>query len=135
MLTETLAGRHGVRPVHTADEIELLAARFPDAIRLYVSTLDNEVVAGVVMYDTATVAHAQYIAANDKGRQQGALDGLFDFLITHYSATHRFFDFGISNEDHGRTLNVGLVSQKEEFGGSTVVHEVYEIDLVNCSRG
>jgi hypothetical protein len=129
LLTDTLDSRHGVAPVHTIEEIELLASRFPEAIHLYVATLDERVVAGVVMYNTATVAHAQYIAVNDEGRLVGALDCLFDHMISKYQQTHRFFDFGISNEDGGRVLNEGLVSQKEEFGGSTMVHDVYELPL------
>lgn len=129
LLTGTLESRHGVAPVHTIEEIELLASRFPEAIQLHVSTLDDRVVAGVVMYNTATVAHAQYIAVNDEGRRVGALDCLFDYVISRYQQTHRFFDFGISNKDGGRILNEGLVSQKEEFGGSTVVHDVYELSI------
>ncbi|MDG9697702.1 hypothetical protein QC281_47485, partial [Streptomyces sp. DH17] len=81
------------------------------------------------MFETSRVAHAQYIAASREGRDVGALDGLFDALINRYRSACRFFDFGISNEANGRTLNEGLVIQKEEFGGSAVVHDVYEIAL------
>jgi hypothetical protein len=130
LLTETLTSRHGVGPTHTLEEITRLAAHFQESIRLFVSIINGRIIAGVVMYETATVAHAQYIAANEEGRQTGALDGLFDFLISHYNGARRFFDFGISNVDDGRVLNAGLVAQKEEFGGSTVVHEVYEMSLV-----
>jgi hypothetical protein len=107
----------------------MLAQRFPNAIKLYLAQQNGHALAGVVMFETPTVAHAQYIAANPEGRDVGALDGLFDFLIQHYDGTHRFFDFGISNEDGGKILNEGLVTQKEEFGGSSVVHDVYEIAL------
>jgi hypothetical protein len=75
------------------------------------------------------VAHAQYIAASDAGRETGALDGLFQHLISLHAATHRYFDFGISNTDQGRVLNEGLVRQKEEFGGGAVVHDVYRATL------
>lgn len=127
ILTATLAERHGVAPVHSLAEISLLAQRFPDNIRLFVATEHDAVVAGTVVFETATVAHAQYISSSPRGRESGALDGLFEFVIQRYQSTKRFFDFGISSEDGGRKLNEGLLAQKEEFGGSAITHDVYEL--------
>ena len=129
VLSETLAARHEVKPTHTIGEITTLAARFPEQIRLFTASYEGRIIAGVVMFETKTVAHAQYIAASTEGREVAALDGLFDFLINLYRRSHRYFDFGISNENGGWVLNEGLVTQKEEFGGSTVVHDVYEVSI------
>jgi hypothetical protein len=129
VLSDTLGLKHGVAPTHTADEISSLAKRFPASIRLYIAHAQCRILAGVVVFETAMVAHAQYIAASAAGRDVSALDGLFDFLIEHYRNSHRFFDFGISNQHDGHVLNEGLVSHKEEFGGSTVVHDVYELAI------
>ncbi|MFN3521625.1 MAG: GNAT family N-acetyltransferase [Phenylobacterium sp.] len=129
LLESVLGDRHGARPVHSEAEIRLLAERFPEEIALHVALIEGEVAAGVVMFCTPTVAHAQYIAASDRGREHGALDGLFFHLIEFYSASRRFFDFGISNTDQGRSLNEGLVRQKEEFGASAVVHDFYRVEL------
>ncbi|MCK1493771.1 GNAT family N-acetyltransferase [Bradyrhizobium sp. 180] len=129
VLSEALSVKHAVAPTHTAEEIAYLAERFPNAIRLFTAQSGDAILAGVVMFETARVAHAQYIAASPEGRDVGALDGLFNVLIERYRSSSRFFDFGISNEDNGRVLNEGLVTQKEEFGGSTAVHDVYEIAL------
>lgn len=129
LLEAVLAGRHGVKPVHSPDEIELLADRFPERITLHVAARGGELLAGVVMFCSAQAAHAQYIAAGEAGRETGALDGLFDHLIALHAATHRYFDFGISTTDHGRVLNEGLARQKEEFGASAVVHDVYRLIL------
>ena len=127
ILTQTLSERHGVAPVHTLSEILLLAHRFPEAIRFFGAVENGALVAGTVVFETPTVAHAQYIASSPSGRQTGALDGLFEFVIQHYQGTKRFFDFGISSEDGGRKLNEGLLTQKEEFGGSAITHDVYEL--------
>jgi hypothetical protein len=129
VLSDALWLKHGVAPTHTAEEIVHLAERFPAAIRLFTAQAGDTILAGVVMFETSMVAHVQYIAASREGRDVGALDGLFDALIERYRNSCRFFDFGISNEDNGRVLNEGLVTQKEEFGGSTVVQDVYEIAL------
>jgi hypothetical protein len=129
LLEGVLAGRHGAAPVHSLTEIQLLAGRFPEEIALFAAALGDELQAGVVMFRSAQVAHAQYIAVGEPGRENGALDGLFEHLIGLHAATHRYFDFGISNTDQGRVLNEGLARQKEEFGGSAVVHDVYRVAL------
>ncbi len=129
LLEEVLASRHGAAPVHSLAEIEALARRFPDQIALHVAERDGAIEAGVVMFVTPLVAHAQYIAVGEAGRAGGALDGLFEHLIGAFAASHRYFDFGISNTDGGRTLNEGLIRQKEEFGASAVVHDTYRVVL------
>lgn len=129
LLEAVLGERHGVRPVHSLEEIGMLADRFPDRIALHLATLYDQVMAGVVMFSSDQVAHAQYIAVGDAGREAGALDGLFDHLIGAYAGSHRYFDFGISTTDQGQVLNEGLMRQKEEFGASAVVHDVYRLTL------
>ena len=129
ILTCTLADRHGVRPVHRIDEIELLRARFPESIRLFGTYDDDRMVAGVVLYVSRHVCHAQYIASSEEGREGGALDLLFDDLIGRFSAVTRYFDFGTSTERNGTFLNSGLAEFKEGFGARTIVHDHYEVDL------
>jgi hypothetical protein len=129
LLEAVLAARHGAAPVHSLGEITLLAERFPDAITLHVAEQAGAVLAGVVMFQTPQVAHAQYIAVGQAGRSVGALDGLFTDLVAASSATSRWFDFGHSTTEQGHALNEGLIRQKEEFGASGVVHDVYELDF------
>ena len=129
LLEGVLAERHGAAPVHSLAEIELLAGRFPEEIALFTATDPDGPLAGVVMFRSGQVAHAQYIAAGPKGRESGALDGLFQHLIGVHGETHRYFDFGISNTEGGRVLNEGLMRQKEEFGASAVVHDFWRVEL------
>lgn len=130
ILTTNLQQRHNTQPVHSLQEIELLHKRFPKNIRLHkVVNQQGETLAGVVMFETETTAHVQYIASTEEGRNLGALDGLFDYLIgTHY-AHKRYFDFGISVEQGGWVLNEGLIHQKEGFGARGAVYETYEITI------
>ncbi|HSQ79568.1 MAG TPA: GNAT family N-acetyltransferase [Casimicrobiaceae bacterium] len=129
LLEANLASRHEVRPVHALSEIQLLHARFPEAIRLHLCTEANELVAGVVVYDSPRVAHVQYIAASPRGRETGALDLLLARLIDDEYATREYFDLGSSNEDQGRILNQGLIDQKEGFGARSVAHQFFELLL------
>ncbi len=127
ILQEVLQSRHGVAPVHSMAEITMLADRFPDHIKLFTAEHNGTTIAGVVIFETSQVAHAQYISSNDIGRESGALDLLFNWLIEHYQSAKDYFDFGISTEESGRRLNVGLSTQKEEFGGGAVAQDTYVI--------
>ena len=130
LLSSLLDERYDTRPVHTLDEMRLLHGRFPNDIVLHTATLDGELLAGVVMYLSQPVAHCQYIGASPAGKDSKALTLLFDHLITEYKqAGYRYFDFGISNEDHGRYLNEGLVRQKSRLGGRGIVYNTYQVDL------
>ena len=129
LLTSLLDERYDTRPVHTLDEMRLLQGRFPDNIRLYTATLDSELLAGVVMYFSSPVAHCQYIGASPQGKESKALTLLFQHLIEESTRMgFRYFDFGISNEDHGRYLNEGLVQQKSRLGGRGIVYNTFEIN-------
>lgn len=130
LLSSLLDERYGTRPVHSLDEMRLLQGRFPNDIRLYTATLHGELLAGVVMYLSQPVAHCQYIGASPQGKDSKALTLLFDYLIGEATKSgYRYFDFGISNEDHGRYLNEGLLRQKSRLGGRGIVYNTFEIDL------
>jgi Acetyltransferase (GNAT) domain len=130
ILAKNLSIRHGLRPVHSVDEMELLSRRFPSEIKLY-AAFDGEVMrAGAVVFLSRNVCHVQYNASSEEGKDTGALDTVMDYLIEHYSRSKRFFDLGVSTEKDGRYLNSGLVEYKEGFGARTVVHDFYKLDLL-----
>lgn len=129
ILSSHLQKRFGVQPVHSLTEIATLRGSFPHNIRLFSATQQGAVIAGAVIYETASVAHVQYIATNERGREAGALDLLFLHLLETTFAEKPYFDFGISNENDGRDLNRGLIDQKEGFGGRAVVHDFYRLAL------
>jgi Acetyltransferase (GNAT) domain len=129
VLEENLSRRHGVRPVHTVDEILHLHYLFPAGIEFVVAQLGARVIAGVVLFLNGPVTHAQYIAATEDARGFGALDLVFDECIRAAAARgYRFFDFGTSNTTDG-ALNSTLYEFKSGFGGGGVPHDFYEISL------
>lgn len=129
LLAATLAERFDATPVHTLAEIQVLRAGFPANIRLCTARRAEELLAGVVTYESDRVAHAQYIAASPAGRDVCALDVVFDHLLNDPAGDHAYFDFGGSHEDGGRAINAGLIDQKEGFGARSVAHDHYRIDL------
>ncbi len=126
---EVLAAKYNVVPVHTAAEMKLLAGHFPENIKLFGAFVGEEMLAGAIVYASATVAHAQYMAANDEGKRLFALDAILNLLINDYYAAKQYFDFGISTERQGAYLNVGLIDYKESWGGRATVYDTLEITL------
>lgn len=129
ILTDLLASRYATTPVHSLDEIKMLATRFPDNIKLHTITLGTEMLAGVVIYDSGIVAHCQYIASTPRGKELSALNALFLNLIDSYTPSHRYFDLGTSNEAGGREVNPGLLRQKCSYGARAILYPTYTLHL------
>ena len=62
-------------------EIKKLQSKFPNNIRCFVAKKENNIHAGVLIFETSTVAHTQYLATSDLGRNLGALDVIIFKLI------------------------------------------------------
>jgi hypothetical protein len=132
ILEPNLKSRFGVNPVHSLNEIIKLKKSFENQIRLFIALNDMKmIVAGCVIFETENVAHAQYISGNEESKSSGALNFLFIELIDAIFNKKDFFDFGIANEDDGKSLNIGLLTWKERMGGRAYSHDFYEIETSN----
>lgn len=130
ILGQVLRDRHQTSPVHTLEEMQLLQSRFPANIRLFaVHSADGRMLAGTVVYEMGHLVHAQYMASSPEGKEVGAMDALYTWLIGERYADKRYLDFGVSTEQGGHVLNEGLVRQKEAFGARAVVYDSYAINL------
>lgn len=129
LLTEVLWQTYRATPVHSLEEIVLLRRRFPDRIRLFGCYRGEEVVAGVVVFESSRVARAQYIAASEEGKRLGALDLLFRHLLHEVFAAKAYFDLGTSESSDGRDLNRGVLEFKESLGARTVAQDTYELTI------
>lgn len=126
ILDGNLSATYGVHPVHTLQELQLLATRFPRNIVLYTAHKDGRMLAGTVIYLTPCCAHAQYISASAEGKQLSAVDAIYHQVLNFELLGYRYFDFGKSTEDHGHYLNASLIAQKEGFGGRGVCYDTYQ---------
>jgi hypothetical protein len=131
---EALRRRHGAEPVHSPAEMDSLAAALPDNIKLFSARRDAKMMAGVIVYETPTVAHTQYIAASEAGYEAHAIDAVIDHLLHEEYVDKPWFDFGTSNADGGQMLNVGLIRNKESWGARTIIHDTYQLDLGDGER-
>ena len=127
LLGDVLRKNHQAEPVHSIEQITLLAQRFPDQINCYVGKLEKKIVSGAVVFETPTVVKTQYLAVNEYGRKIGALDLVIDQLFELYAKEKKFIDFGTSFVETTSKLNYGLLRQKEGFGAQAFVQDIYEI--------
>ena len=128
ILIPNLQKKHGVAPVHSLEEIQLLAAKFPDHIKQVNVYKDNVIVAGTTLFLTKTTIHPQYVSGNSDKNAFGSLDLAYDYIINHFDSSKRYFDFNISSEENGAALNSGLIFWKESSGARTYVADNYLID-------
>ena len=129
MMNAVLEQKYATTATHTAAEMQLLQSRFPENIKGYACLRGNELLAGAIVYETPTVAHTQYLAATEEGKNIGALDLLLQHLIESIYINKNYFDFGISTEQAGQYLNEGLIAQKEGTGARATIHQVYDLGV------
>lgn len=130
ILEANLAERHSTSPVHSLDEIEFLHHRFPDEILLIAARIGGVLVGGAVLFAAGPALHLQYTATTHEGRTACATDLVVDYAVDlAHRRGHRYFDFGASTPDEGRSLNEGLYQFKISFGAGGVIHDHYELVL------
>ena len=124
LLASVLQSQHGVAPVHSVRELELLSARFPERLLLRAAWEGDELLAGTLIFNYDHIWHTQYLASSPKGRECGALDLLIENVIEEArgkGATH--LSFGSSTVVAGKSLNDGLLWQKESYGARAISHD------------
>ena len=128
ILIPNLQKKHGVNPVHTLEEIKLLASRFPKNIKQVNVYKDKRIVAGTTVFLTKTTIHPQYVSGNVDKNTYGSLDLAYDFIINQFQTDKRYFDFNISSEENGKHLNQGLIFWKESCGARTFTADNYVVE-------
>lgn len=125
VLIPRLEERYDVKPVHTVEEISLLKERFPDNIHQYNVYLNDNLLAGLTLFQTGRVVKSQYGATTSLGEGYRAMDYLFITLIHQYKKKgFDFFDMGTVDEK-----NFGLLKQKEELGCDIYTQDFYQLEL------
>ena len=128
IIESNLMERYKVKPVHTLNEMQLLMKRFPSEIKCFLAKKGNKTEAGAIIYVTKNLVHIQYPHSSHKGKKEGALDLVYDYLIQKYTKLgFQYIDIGISNEDGGRYLNENLIAQKEGFGARGIAYKQWKL--------
>ncbi len=130
VLIPRLEERFGAKPVHNLQEIKLLSERFPEQIHQFNVYNDENIVAGITIFDFGNGVKSQYGATTKEGEALRALDFLFINLIQKYKQMgYSFFDMGTVAEDNEAGYNSGLLNQKLELGCTIYNQDFYSITL------
>ena len=74
--------RHNTKPTHSLAELRLLKCRFPNHIFLFAAHKQDDLLAGLVVFDCGRTIHIQYIASTEQGRNLGAVDAIVSHLVS-----------------------------------------------------
>lgn len=126
--------KYKTNPTHSLSEITLLHNYFPKNIRQFNVYDNDKIVAGTTIFESETVAHAQYIFGDESKSINGSLDFLYNHLILNVFKNKKYLDFGSSNGYLGNKLDVNLTYWKQSFGASTIVHDFYQVETTNFAK-
>ena len=129
LVQEILQTKYHVSPTHTAAELNYLADKFPQNIKLIGVYQAEILLGGCVIYLSDQVVHLQYIAITPLGKTQHALDWIIHYLVQTYRSTKKYLNFGISPGKDTYGLNAGLIKNKESFGALSLPSDIYEIKI------
>lgn len=132
ILCENLA-KYDTKPVHTLNELlEFKKTRFTQECGFFGIFKENEMLAGSMMFyfDKVGCAHAQYLASKQDYNKLSPMTFLYYSMITEMKKRgYAKVSWGIATENMGAVLNMGLITNKEDFGSSYVNNCTYLMEL------
>lgn len=127
VLIPRLNERYDKKPVHSLQEILHLKEKFSSEILLIGAFLNNEMIAGTVLFKYKSVLKSQYIGSIGSYNKLGALDLLHLEMIQN--ASEDYFDFGISVYPETGKPHESLLAWKEQFGARSLCYDSYVFNL------
>jgi hypothetical protein len=120
--------KYDAKPVHTIDELFDIKKRLNEAVLFYGIYDHDKMVAGAMLFffKNSHTIHTQYFCAKQDIREYAPMTFLIYKLI-EFSKTldSKFLSFGISTEEKGRILNMGLIKAKEAYGAKFSLNRTF----------
>jgi hypothetical protein len=129
LCNDYLRRRRGATPVHSGEELQRLADRFPDNIQLYVIEQDSQLAGGVVVYRNATCVRAQYVAQSLDGQKLHAGIAIHDHILNEVLPAGTMLDFGHSTDPVTGSHDEELHAFKEYFGARAIQLSSYQLSI------
>jgi len=129
IVQKNLQEKHQSKPVHSFEEISLLASRFPVNIRLFTLHQKGVVTSGALLYVFPHTLHFQYIHSDPQVKNPG-VDNLIAYVVEKYKNEYKYISLGTS-EKGNNLLSKGLAYWKESFGAVIFNQFFFEISLEN----
>lgn len=130
LLAQHMWQRHRVRPTHSLEELQRLRALCPQRVRLFAAFVEEEMIAGTVLFlCNRSAALAFYYVSRREGFQNHHGFAALCAEVLQWCARQNFhyLDFGTYTIDS--QPNWGLADFKESLGGRGFFRDTMHIDL------
>lgn len=129
-LLEINLTKHNLKPIHSLNEIlEFHKVRLKDETKFYGVGLGNDILAAGMMFDfkTVNIIHAQNLSYNPFiERDYSPISYLYyKAIIQAKRDGYKKLTWGVSTENKGKVLNMGLIRNKESYGSKYFLNKIY----------
>lgn len=128
-LLELNLAKYGVTPIHSVDEIlDFKNTRLKDNVHFYGVYLGDQQLAAGMLFDFGNkgVIHAQNLSSDPNNREIDAIEYLYYGIIKEYKEKgYKYLSWGISTEQQGKYLNMGLIRNKESYGSNYYLNRTF----------
>lgn len=128
ILSETLA-KYNISPIHSIEELyDFANVRLRDECEFYGAYIEDEMIAGSMMFifEPNKSAHAQYLCAKKGFERLSPMSYMYYSMLKIMKERGiEKVSWGITTENCGRYLNMGLAKSKEAYGSSYLVNRTY----------
>jgi hypothetical protein len=129
VLVPQLRARYASQPVHSLDEIELLASKFPENIVQHNLYREDQLLAGITFFIKNDIVKSQYTASSSLGLKINAVGYLYMEAMKEFQEKgFLLMDYGSVNERDG-SVNKGLLRFKKELGCEKEEWKRWEIEF------
>jgi hypothetical protein len=129
ILQESRKRRYNIQPTHTLDELIELHKMFPERIRLFTAHVENEMIAGIVIFVcNQRVALSFYVSHRQAFQQYRSVNLLF-YEVMRWCIEQglRFLDFGTFTIN--MQPNWGLARFEEGLGAQGIFRDTMGLEL------
>jgi hypothetical protein len=129
VLLPQLQSRYASKPVHSIEEIELLASKFPEKIIQHNVYREDQLLAGITFFIKNDIVKSQYTASSSLGLKINAVGYLYMEAMKEFQEKgFLLMDYGSVNEPDG-SVNKGLLRFKKELGCEKEEWKRWEIEF------
>ena len=128
-LLEINLSKYGIKPIHTCDELlSFKHTCIPENVRFYGVFANEVMMAGGMMFvfDNVNVIHAQNLSADYRFTEYSPITYLY-YKVIERAKKDGFMalSWGVSTENQGRDINLGLIRNKESYGSKHQLNRTY----------
>ena len=132
ILERNLHNKYETLPTHNLEELKYLVSKL-DEINLFLTYKNDsdELASGILTVNlNKNTVLAFYIASNSNYLDHSPVrQSIYEAIKYSKEKNFKSFNFGISTEDSGKTVNKGLLKFKESFGGVNSLRNTFEYKI------